>query len=331
VLFRSDKKSIKIINKDKNKNKNKDKLDKDGIIKDEFVDLMEIKKDESYDKHMIFVGTHYLQKFLIEKHIGLVDIKTLDTCLDMLTKFEIYYCYTLNCEKYLQITKMVLDSRIKHFIKIDDNKRFNENIEKYIKNVESQTYIFNNLRFTINYDPTTFKNYSYCLTNELLVSLISEYYDDDSESKEICKYCLQSQPKSSLVHVCLCTDPVHIRCFRGFYKSKEKKIKNCEICNDNYSKLNEKRILAGGFYTETSIDERMFFPFNNYYPTPLMSTNSIEKKSETEKYEYALMYLQCKRMEDLLEKAKIAGEKPNFGYSLNYLESCMPSNYLKKI
>lgn len=57
-----------------------------------------------------------------------------------------------------------------------------------------------------------------------------------------------------------------------------------------------------------------------------MSHRGVEKIADHNKYIFALCYLQCERMNDLLENRE---SQPEFGIMLNcFLSGSMPSNYL---
>jgi hypothetical protein len=166
------------------------------------------------------------------------------------------------------------------------------------------------------------ENIPYVTDNYEMVELLQQY-DTINDPEKTCKYCLESLPYHTLVNPCDCTQPVHIHCFKKWFKPT---IVKCEICGDNYSKKNEPRMKYN--MLENKIESEIFFPFDNYYPTPLMSYNELELMGDDNSYYYALCYLQLNRMRDLLEKDNI-NVKKKLGVMLGYFRNCsMPSNYL---
>jgi len=270
-----------------------------------------LKNDDSFIKNKFIMSVIYLQCEYVQKLVDKTTIKTLETCMYVLTSFFTYYHFCVNTEKYLLITNTILD-RMKSLTSL---KQY---IDQWVKNIEKNVYQFDNVK--INKD-NLLKSQFKCVDNaQSMITLLNEYYIENDEDKK-CKYCMSSLPKNRLVRPCKCTDPVHIECFKTWLLSPKLGDRNkCEICNDEFSRLNEKR---------NGCDEsnEIFFPFDNVYPVLLMSQRDVEKISEENEYVFALCYLQCARMIDLFENKK--DKKPGFGDMLKYfLDGSMPSNYL---
>lgn len=121
---------------------------------------------------------------------------------------------------------------------------------------------------------------------------------------------------------CKCVTPVHIQCFSKWYDQSKPK---CEICGDPFSRINEPKF--HGSISWGSIETKIFFPFDDYYPVPLMTSHDIRRVEGNERFIHALCYLQCERMKDLLQNEETP---PILGHMLTYFrEGSMPSNYLK--
>lgn len=153
------------------------------------------------------------------------------------------------------------------------------------------------------------------------MELFSEF--DDTYSENICKYCLSSLPENTLVRPCKCSNPVHISCFSKWY---DKTKKQCEICKDKFSRINQKRFESS--MLGVNVNKNIFFPFDDYYPIPSMTNHDLHKSEGDYRFVSALIYLQCERMKDLL---KDNPAPKNWGPYLTYFkQGSMPSNYLRR-
>lgn len=134
---------------------------------------------------------------------------------------------------------------------------------------------------------------------------------------------MSSIPENTLVKPCKCKNSVHISCFNKWYNFSKS---NCEICGDNFSRINERRIQSN--IIGNKLECKTFFPFDDFYPVPLMSNYDLVKVKDDDVFIYALMYLQCDRMINLLQ----SHQKPKtWGNILTYFKNgSMPSNYLKR-
>jgi hypothetical protein len=119
--------------------------------------------------------------------------------------------------------------------------------------------------------------------------------------------CLHTEPKDNLINNCLCKTPVHADCLVKL--STHKNLDKCSVCKSNY-KLNEP------IYRIGILDKTIFFPFNDMYYQPLLSSQKFIKVVGMDRLTFAILYLQVERVKELLNDIKILDDLPNyyFGY-----------------
>ena len=274
---------------------------------------IKLNNDNLFNRNKLIASVIFLQLDDIYQLIDTADLDTIDTCIDFVTKDLTYkYPYMFNSEKHLIIAKLLLDKLKNNVISIQNF------LDKYAMNV----YETNKMNFRLNKFIKNNDSFPYVNNNYKMMELLQQY-DTTTDNDNTCKFCLSSVPIHMLVKPCKCNQPVHIYCFKRWFDIAEKK---CEICNDNYSRKNEIRIKSD--MGMKKIDTEIFFPFDNFYPRPLMCYNESEDMGDNNAHCFALLYLQLARMEDLLKKNN-TNIKQKLGQVLHYFANgSMPSNYL---
>lgn len=147
---------------------------------------------------------------------------------------------------------------------------------------------------------------SYCKPEqEYIKELLYTFLPNDENN--ICMICLHTEPKDNLINNCLCKTPVHADCLVKL--STHKNLDKCSVCKSNY-KLNEP------IYRIGILDKTIFFPFNDMYYQPLLSSQKFIKVVGMDRLTFAILYLQVERVKELLNDIKILDDLPNyyFGY-----------------
>jgi hypothetical protein len=172
-----------------------------------------------------------------------------------------------------------------------------------------------------NYD-----NYYDLITNleepktedEYILDLLYSFLPNDENN--LCQICLQTEPKKSLINCCRCTTGTHVECLLKLNTFKT--LNKCSICLGKY-KINEPFYLMkdtkdiGVFGNEqVFVKERIFFPYNDFYYRPNISNSSLMKYENIARLTMAILYLQVKRVKQLLSEKVILDELPTyyFGY-----------------
>lgn len=288
---------------------------------------IKIKQDELYYHHTILAATYYLQDDIIKRCLmhdsKLIKFETAQKALELLCNCSTYYHYCVNSGIYISIFQKLLE-----YIKLlDSDIEMTKIIQLCANQIDIiNTHGFGGIRFNMKFHPEKFDEYP-CVGNmDLLIECLKSY--DSSQDNDLrCKYCLCSCPVDKLVTPCLCKNPVHISCFIQWYNDEHK---SCEICHDNFSRLNQKRITTGMIVSKE--DSTIFFPFDNFYPIPLMTSSTIRHvTNKREQLTLALCYLQYNVLKKLLEEYKVKGEIIEFSDNMLYYfqKGSMPSNYLK--
>lgn len=147
---------------------------------------------------------------------------------------------------------------------------------------------------------------------EYILDIIYDILPDDENN--LCSICLKTEPKKFLINICKCTTPTHVKCLVEL--NKHKPLKNCSVCKDDF-KVNEPVLLTKSGVRIQPVNERLFFPHNDIYPQPQMSTQSLCKVGGMSRLTLAIMYLQVSRVKELLKEKEILEELPSsyFGYS----------------
>jgi hypothetical protein len=285
-----------------------DFLDEKKTIKDEIIVLNE--KCPTSEK--LLINVHYLRP--IDKLLQNCSQIDLLTCLYNMSNFTTYYPYCVNVDRYVKNFADLL-----YWFTKECNKN---DIQGYIKKFErdissTSTSQFLGISLNVKIKSYQFSDIKYVLDASLLYEILAKYDNDDDNNK--CKYCSSTIPKDRLVHPCKCIDPVHIECLLKWMSNGGGGAGKCEICNDTYSKINEKRILCNG-----SADTNIFFPFDNFYPIPLITNNLINKT--TQKLGSAICYLQTNRVDNLLSNSK--SDLGDYSEILSCFKmKCVPSLY----
>ena len=301
---------------------------KKGTIECQRFSIKLNKNDPLFEFHLLIGYSLFLQETELKKLCERIKLskEQILYSLDILLSFSGPYKYYANAEKYLKITKILLDQ-----LKSLEFESFQNDVEKLGNLVVKKQSI---ALYGVTYNKYNFEGFPFLYTIDPLVELISSYdsigmdEDVDPSKTQCCRYCLVAVPTQDLILPCKCVDPVHIKCV--FKEGK----KICGVCKMRWE-TNEVRFKFN--FDEGEEEKLVFFPCNDFYPVPLMSTSELRKVISDDRFIYALCYLQCKRMKHLIsEIKKEEGQseiilKKKLGSMLNYFTlGSMPSNYLKK-
>jgi hypothetical protein len=167
-----------------------------------------------------------------------------------------------------------------------------------------------------------------------LVAVMLEHDIQDTSDMEICYICHGGrEPENLLRHVCACKIPIHHRCWAKVLDTSGSRV--CTVCRTPFH-LPEAR------YRMDWVDERAYSPCDDYYPMPLFNDQYRPCTSLAAKVDAALIFLQCDRLQQVLNSAtdaeieKYMSQPPSFLF--RYIDSAkriikmgesMPSNYLR--
>ncbi len=294
----------------------KDFIDQESLEQGQFKTVT-VKNNNKFIRNKFLISIIFLQSNDIEDLLNLLPSEVIDLGITIVTKCKTFYPYCLNFNKCLAVLKLLLD-KLKS-LKITN---FDEYLERYSKNaMTSNLFDFNAIRLNLKLNKCKFEGFEYIDNASEMIALLRNY--GETSCDQACKYCLCSVPKNRLVRPCYCSAPVHIECFLS-WKTIQKT--NCEICGDSFSRINEKRMMTS--LGDIGIDETIFFPFDDFYPALLIGSSGIVKIEPIKRFYYALCYLQCSMMKQLLKEAREQKIEPQFGNLLDcFRKGILPSNY----
>lgn len=267
----------------------------------------ELKINERYKINLLYLSTLLLDCNKVGMLAEVEEIKSnknlISECVNILINNS-WYSYSVNPLKTLYILKIYLDLYPSLVKDLDLETKMNE-----------RTWIFNALKNMEKYNPEMLMGVSYESNYEKMHILFREYVED---SEITCCICLSSFPETEMVQPCDCRVHYHIECF-------SKLNRNCIVCKRECSRINKQMVyttMIGSGY-----DNRVYFPFDDYYPVPMITSAPIRKCKGDMRYKLAIIYLQAGRLRDLFESNP--GYLPDINKEIDYLtESCMPSNYM---
>lgn len=167
-------------------------------------------------------------------------------------------------------------------------------------------------------------------SKEYIYDLLLSFLPNDENN--ICSICLTTEPKQYLINPCLCKTPIHIKCILVIHTHK--KLKNCSVCLGKYM-INEPIHRNLGLMEPPAIDPAIFFPYHDFYYEPLLNLPYPVKISGMSRLTMAIMYLQVKRVKQLLEEKEVLDNLGTyyFGYEpykqtpiIALCQGNMPSN-----
>lgn len=157
-----------------------------------------------------------------------------------------------------------------------------------------------------------------------LVDLMASYVNDEKDDK--CYICMCSEPKTELLmNLCECKSKIHVRCAEKLIN--ESKDDKCKVCTKLYKYSHFK----------TMFRLIMYYPCDDFYPNPIMTSYPIKKIDKmNDKIYYAMQFLQVKRFDELL-KNLTKDEIYNFFFSKSFRTlykyfteyGNMPTNYFR--
>jgi hypothetical protein len=194
-------------------------------------------------------------------------------------------------------------------------------------------------------------NYVHGFPHMICDSVTELYMKHSIESMEttgtekICAICLSRIFEKTFIKICECEagKNVHLFCAQKLIKNN---IFDCKSCLKKYDVCETRYRSSIGI--NRSVDTRIYFPFSDCYPIPLMSNKYYfeqDMKTFQEKMTYAVYFLQTKRVKNLLEISTkddidsfIESVKKQYGYihyhiinnTFKFSEKIsMPSNLLR--
>jgi hypothetical protein len=161
--------------------------------------------------------------------------------------------------------------------------------------------------------------YHYQLITKIIINNDNEYVNDlllsflPTDENNMCSICLTTEPKELLINLCSCKTPCHVHCL--IQLSKHKPLNKCVVCQDKYI-INEPFHRKKGLINKPDIDTDVFFPHHDFYYEPLLNRQYPVKFTGMSCLTMAIMYLQIKRVEELLQEPEILDNLENyyFGY-----------------
>lgn len=135
------------------------------------------------------------------------------------------------------------------------------------------------------------------------IRTILHKYDIGDSDVDACGICLSSREKYKFCrNVCACTTPYHYDCIAKTIMTT--KLGRCTVCRTHY-KLAEPYYAYKGMGSPAMLVHPLFFPFSDVYPRPLFVGKmmySEDFEDDTERLDFAIMYLQVERCRDLLKR-----------------------------
>jgi len=226
---------------------------------------------------------------------------------DTLAKDRITYAI-----KYLQIIPLK-----KYITPINNHNPFNELFNCHYpvsQNTEAYKTIIKiliaNIPDSINLinqtSPMFMKNNNES-TKQIQTMLFEELPVDESN---ICTICLITEPNTTLIKPCNCTTKIHVDCFIQMLQASKQA--NCTICKAIY----RRNVPVYGCHSKPNADPTIYFPYDDIYPVPLMTSRGLVKYTGMNRLDMAINYLQVDRVRDLLNDPEIVAKLPThlFGY-----------------
>jgi hypothetical protein len=225
-----------------------------------------------------------------------------DTCLIDINMFKnkIYSDRIINAIKYLQVNalKKYVVKNLKtillpnpFYILYNTNYPviLNEDVVKQIIEILIENY-------DNYYNLITSISESNEYINELLYSYLP------IEDNNICSICLVTEPKIYLINSCNCVTKTHTNCLIKL--NNHKPLDKCAVCLAKY-KINEPVYHTKSGLIIKSELMNIFFPHNDLYYGPCISTKKLIKVDGMARLRFAIMYLQVSRVEELLKEQEI--------------------------
>ena len=286
-------------NNDEKINDNNKKISE---LRDELVDYSDTTPNEPrYIKENV-LSNEIFYPFGNIYPVGKIPTYFNDTCLIDINMFKnkIYSDRIINAIKYLQVNalKKYVVKNLKtillpnpFYILYNTNYPviLNEDVVKQIIEILIENY-------DNYYNLITSISESNEYINELLYSYLP--IEDDN----ICSICLVTEPKIYLINSCNCVTKTHTNCLIKL--NNHKPLDKCAVCLAKY-KINEPVYHTKSGLIIKSELMNIFFPHNDLYYGPCISTKKLIKVDGMARLRFAIMYLQVSRVEELLKEQEI--------------------------
>ncbi len=144
-----------------------------------------------------------------------------------------------------------------------------------------------------------------------IMDLLYEFLPDDPDN--LCSICLQTEPKKLLINICNCKTGAHTNCLIKL--NEHKPLDKCSVCKGKY-KINQPVVRTQSGIIIKPEKEKLFFPYNDIYREPLMSSDALNKYVGMSRLTMAIIYLQVERVKELLNEKEILDNLSTyyFGY-----------------
>lgn len=142
-------------------------------------------------------------------------------------------------------------------------------------------------------------------SNEYINELLYSYLPIEEDN--ICSICLVTEPKIYLINSCNCATKTHTNCLIKL--NNHKPLDKCAVCLAKY-KINEP-VYKSGLIRKSEL-MNIFFPHNDLYYGPCISTKKLIKVDGMARLTFAIMYLQVSRVEELLKDQEILEGLSNY-------------------
>lgn len=149
---------------------------------------------------------------------------------------------------------------------------------------------------------------------QYIMDLLYEFLPDEPDN--VCSLCLSTEPKKCLINICNCITKTHINCLIELNKYRPLNQYKCSVCNSEH-KVNQD--FYGNKYG-------LFFPHNDMYGEPLMSSTCLHKYEGMDRLKMAIIYLQVNRVKELLNEKEILDNL--FNYYLHQIYQITPIHSL---
>jgi hypothetical protein len=159
-------------------------------------------------------------------------------------------------------------------------------------------------------------------SNEYITELLYSYLPIEDDN--ICSICLVTEPKIYLINSCNCVTKTHTNCLIKL--NNHKPLDNCAVCLAKY-KINEP-VYKSGLIRKSEL-MNIFFPHNDLYYGPCISTKKLIKVDGMARLTFAIMYLQVSRVEELLKEQEILEGLSNY-HDMIYIHHFSYHQYMYK-
>lgn len=152
------------------------------------------------------------------------------------------------------------------------------------------------------------------IANDNLCRLMNNNNLCQSVNNNICSICHKTEPKEYLIDIWNSSKQTqtqtHAQCLISL--DTQNKSSDCSIDSSQYRVNDPIYKSFSAIFIKPSLDTSIFFPYSDIYYEPLLSNISLIKVYNMDRLTYAIIYLQVKRVEELLLENDILDGLPNY-------------------